>query len=202
MRVLKFLLTSVLVVGFIIPGCNPDLGCDCSGVLKYFDIQGVTTSFEYANGTSSDTYQWEDIVGKIIYDTEYYGAIEQEEKPLYGFSLIPTASACSCAPDGWSGSEEGLGTLTITTVNDYNANYPAGSEINAITQYYVFETGDYEVYEDFVSRNTQAIFEQLHNFKLTEAPAVSGTPFQLNIKLTLDNGEEYDVTTQEVTLNL
>lgn len=203
MKILKILLTSVLVVGFIIPGCNSDLGCDCSSVKKFFDIQGITSSFEYQNGTISDTYQWQDLVGKIIYDTEYYGDLNLDnEKPLYGFSLIPTASACSCPPDGWSGSEEGLDSVIITTIHDYNATYPAGSEINAITEYYTFETGDYEVYEDFASRNTQAVFEQLHIYKLTQAPATTGTPFQLNIRLLLDNGEEYNVTTQEVTLNL
>ena len=200
MRILRIFLTVTLAIGFIIPGCNMDLGCDCSEVLKYFDIKDFKAEFEFQNGGSSNN--WQDLVGEIIYETEYYGAIEQEEKKLYGLSFIPTASACSCPPDGWSGSEEGLDSLIITTVNDYNANYPAGSNISGITEFYTYETGAYESFQEFISRNEQAIFEQVHYFKLKESPAITGTPFKLNIRMVLNNGEEYDVTTQEITVNL
>lgn len=200
MRILKIVLTVTFAIGFIIPGCNVDLGCDCNEVLKYFDIKDFKAEFEFQNGGSSNS--WQNLVGEIIYDTEYYGAAEQNEKKLYGLSFIPTASACSCPPDGWSGSEEGLDSLIITTINDYNASYPAGSNISDITEFYDYETGGYESFQSFVSRNTQAIFEQVHYFKLKEAPATTSTPFQLNIRITLDNGEAYNVTTQEITVNL
>ncbi|MFT6149740.1 MAG: hypothetical protein ACJAUH_002434 [Saprospiraceae bacterium] len=38
MKILKILLTVVLIIGFIMPGCNDDLECNRGMISKYFDM--------------------------------------------------------------------------------------------------------------------------------------------------------------------
>lgn len=204
MKIFKLLLTGILAVGFILPGCNNDSGCDCSFVKKFFNIEGINTAVGEQFGTdASDAFQWEDFRGQIGYTTEYYGDLNEakEEKTFYTFSLIPSASACSCAPDGWKGSEEGIDSLVITTTHDYNASFAAGSDITSILELnYLGE--NYEHYQDFMIRNDELIFEQQHIYRLLQAPDANDIPFQLTIRLVLDNGEVYENTTDEIILSL
>lgn len=204
MKILKVLLTAVLVVGFILPGCNDDPGCDCSFVKKYFNIEGINLGVgEQIGVDASAGYQWQDFRGQIAYQTSFYGDLQSEESEriFYGLSLIPTASACSCAPDGYKGSEEGIDSLTITTVYDYNASFPAGSDLAAITE--VNFLGDnFEMLQDFLIRNKDAVFEQQHIYRFLQAPDSNNTPFQAKIRMVLNNGEIYEATTEQIMMTL
>lgn len=204
MKIIKIVLTGILVVGFIMPGCLDDPGCDCSAISKFFDIEGINLGVGEQVGTDlSAAYQWQDFRGQIAYQTTYYGDLQQEnqQNKFLTFSLIPTASACSCPPDGWKGSEEGIDSLIITTTYDYNAAFPAGSDLSNILELN-FEGDNYELHQDFIVRNDIAIFEQQHIYRLLQAPSNDNTPFQLTVEVMLDNGEVYEATTEEIVLSL
>jgi hypothetical protein len=78
-------------------------------------------------------------------------------KIYYDFSLIPTASAYSCLPDGYKGSEEGIDSLIIPTLYDYNLNFPADSDLATITEVNV-AGGNFKLLQDYLVRNDDAIF--------------------------------------------
>ncbi|NJN77209.1 MAG: hypothetical protein HC803_01845 [Saprospiraceae bacterium] len=204
MKILKVLLTAILVVGFIMPGCNNDSGCDCSGIKKYFNIEGLDVATgEQVGVDASAGIQWQDFRGKIAYEKTYYGDLQLNnfENKFYGLSLIPTASACSCAPDGYKGGEEGIDSLTITTIYDYNVNFPAGTNLAAITEV-SFEGDNYEMLQEFLVRNKDAVFEQQHIYRFLQAPDADNTPFQVKIRMVLNNGEIHEATTEEIVMTL
>ncbi|MGB1121702.1 MAG: hypothetical protein ACPG3Z_06880, partial [Saprospiraceae bacterium] len=124
MKVLRLVLTSVLVIGFILPGCNLGGSCDCSDVKRYFEVVGLNSELIQANVAS---VQWQDFQGQMELIATYYGDLNigNQQNKFYTFSLIPTAAACSCLPDGYDGSEVGIDSLSFITTYDYNANYPA-----------------------------------------------------------------------------
>jgi hypothetical protein len=203
MNILKVLLTAVLVVGFILPGCNDD-GCDCRGTKKYFDIESISAGVGEQSGVDgSAAHQWQDFRGQIAYQTSFYGDLQLENSKSFfnDFSLIPTASACSCPPDGYRGGEEGIDSLIITTVYNYNANFLAGTNLAAITEV-SFEGDNFEMVQEFLIRNRDAIFEQQHIYRFLQAPDVSNIPFQLKLRMVLNNGEVHEATTEEIVMSL
>lgn len=199
MKIFKLLLTAVLVVGFIMPGCD-SINCNCGDTKPYFDIEGFDASLIQANVAS---LQWEEFRGTMNYITTYYGDLnmEQKENEFYTFSLISSALACSCLPNGYDGSEVGIDSLTFTTTYDYNANFPAGSDISDILEFRPWDR-DYMTYAEFMVENDLSVIREQEDFRLTEAPDMTDTPLQLTIRLVLDNGEIYELTTEGINLTL
>ena len=167
---------------------------------QYFDVVGLNTELIQANVAS---VYWEDFRGDMDLISTYYGDLNREKdaKKFYTFSLIPTASACSCLPNGHNGSEVGIDSLTFTTTYDYNADYPAGADISDILEFSNYGS-TYQSYEAFIAANDETILFERQSFHLKEAPEVTNTPLQLTINLTLDNGELYEFTTEGINLTL
>lgn len=199
MKIFKLLLTSVLVVGFILPGCD-SINCDCSGVKRYFEVFGLKTELIQANVAS---VQWQDFQGRMELIATYYGDlnISNKENKFYTFSLIPTAAACSCLPDGYDGSEVGIDSLSFTLTYDYNTNYPAGSDISEILEFSDWGQ-EFQSYEDYITKNDEKIEFEFQKFRLKEAPDMTNTPLQLTINLILDDGKAFEFTTEGINLTL
>lgn len=200
MKILKLLLTSVLVIGFILPGCNDDIDCDCSFVKPYFEVVGLNTELIQSNAAP---VQWQDFQGRMEFIATYYGDlnIEKAEKIFYTFSLIPTASACSCLPDGYAGAEVGIDSLSFTTTYDYNSNYPAGSDISEILEFSDWGS-EFKSYQDYRTQNDEFLQFEMQTFRLKQAPDVNNTTLQLTIRVVLDDGKEFEFMTEEINLTL
>lgn len=199
MKVLKLLLTSVLVVGFILPGCD-SIDCDCGDVKRYFEVLGLNSELIQANATS---VQWQDFQGRMDLLATYYGDlnIENKENRFFTFSLIPTAAACSCLPNGYDGSEVGIDSLSFTTTYDYNANYAAGSDIAEILEFSNWGS-EFQSYQDYMTKNDEFIELEWQQFRLKQAPDVNNTPLQLTINLILDDGSSFEFMTEGINLTL
>ncbi len=202
---LKIAFTLILAIGFILPSCNNDDGidCDCPTVNQYFDIGGLDVLLSEENGIdNSAAYRWSDLLGTLDYDVTYYGNLKKKKKHTFftSISLIPTASACSCLWNGYAGSEEGIESLTFKTIFDYNVDYPAGSDISDIIRLNL-NSGNYESVDNFITENNTIIFNEFSQFKLEEAPTANSV-FQLEIEMTLTNGETHSILTDEITLSV
>ncbi|MFK7950885.1 MAG: hypothetical protein AB8G11_25115 [Saprospiraceae bacterium] len=198
MNSLKILLTSVLVIGFIIPGCDPGKNCDCGDVKPYFEVLGLTAELIQANVAS---VQWQDFQGNMDLISTYYGDLNVEEDKFFTFSLIPTAAACSCLPNGYEGSEVGIETLSFITTYDYNVDYPAGSDIAEILEFSNWGS-EYKSYQDYTTENEDIILFEMQNFRLKQAPDTNNTPLQLTIRLVLDDGQNFEFMTEGINLML
>jgi hypothetical protein len=56
--------------------------------------------------------------------------------------------------------------------------------------------------QEFLIRNRDAIFEQQHIYRFLQAPDVSNIPFQLKLRMVLNNGEVHEATTEEIVMSL
>lgn len=198
MKFFKLLLTFILIIGFVLPGCNTD-SCEQK---PFFEVLGITVEMVQANLTS---VQWQDFEGEIDYIATYYGNlnIEKIERKFYSFSLIPSALAEDpiCLPDGFNGSEVGIDSLIMVTTYDYNTNYPAGSDVSSIMEFSNLNN-EYQSYEAFLIENSSGIPSENQSFRLKEAPEFNNTPLQLSVRLVLENGNSFEWRTVGLNLTL
>ena len=134
----------------------------------------------------------------MIFEVEYYGFDIEESPGFEGFSLIPSAYSCSCILNGINGSEEKLEDITIISKYDFDSLHLANDTINDL-----FTIDNYEMELDlvtFLETDSSAIRSEDFYLKLKQGPENPG-PFQVEVTLKLDNGESYQVISDEVMLN-
>ena len=194
-------LTLFLFIGFIVPSCDKvdddGFDCDCSQY-QYFDIRGLK-DFSYRQDSllreeilPFDTVSFAEFSGGAIlsYFVEYHAFAEPKYEP--SFSLIPTANACSCI-GGYGGSKtEKFKSFTITTINDFDNEHPANSNINdlLITN---DQEGNYIPFDEFLNNQTGFIMQEWRVIKLKKAPVLN-PEFNFKVRLELSTGEVYEKT--------
>lgn len=128
----------------------------------------------------------------VDYLVDYHAQLQQP-KTDWSLSLMNSALACSCAI-GYEGSKnEELVAFTVKTVNDFDAEHPAGSLINDLLQYegsYFFE--DVQPLEDFLEMEQQGkmSYEDMR-LSINKAPTLDSL-FQVEIVMELSTGERYE----------
>ena len=194
-------LTLLLFMGFIVPSCEDD-GVDCSGCANsiYFDVEGMRVDLMTKDTDGAKSVITEDSLLfaeleeiYIDYEVDYHASVPPQFH--WSFSLMNTASACTCIPGAGGSKTEKLTALSIITVNEYDTEHPAGSEIHDLLDYYgsAFDP----IYEGIPLPTVLAgaLGELLDSedllLKLTKAPTM-GTDFQLKIVLELSTGEKYE----------
>jgi len=192
-------LTLFLFIGFIVPSCDKseddDFGCDCSQY-KHFDIQGFR-DFSYTRDSffqeeilPFDTVSFAEFKGGAIirYLVDYHAFAEPKHKR--SFSLISTANACSCI-GGYAGSKtEKIKDFTITTINDFDNEHPAGSSINDLLITGDFQ-GNFLPFDEFLNNQTGFIMQEWRILKLKKPPVLN-PEFNFKIRLELSTGEIYE----------
>ena len=194
-------LTLFLFIGFIMPSCKKEktngFGCNCSNV-QYFNIKGLD-DFRYTTSGSSptvimpfDTISFAEFEGQFIIPYQATFHAFAEPKTDFSFSLIKTANACHCV-SGYSGSKtEKIKNFSITTINDFDSQHPAGSDISDL-----FNTIDSEgkliSFDEFIQNQTGLIKRHWYSLKLKKAPVLN-TEFNFKIEIELSTGEMYEKT--------
>lgn len=203
MKKLKIIgLTLILITGFIIPGCERN--DDCSDVsASYFDVIGIGELIFLNTSRNiiapSETVAFDEL-GRIhiYYDSDYH-TMELPGRD-WSFSLIPIAHACSPIV-GEKGSEtEALVSLSITTLNDFDADHLAGSNINDLFDYH---GSDSEILNTAIPL-TQFIDEQTENLQheemvleLKKAPELNQA-FKVKVAVELSTGEMYELEAESI----
>lgn len=197
MKKLKIIgLTLILMTGFIIPSC--DRNDDCANIsASYFDVIGIDQVL-FSNTsriliTPSETVAFDELGRIFIYYDADYHSIELPERD-WSFSLIPTAHACTPIV-GEKGSEtEALVSLSITTLNDFDDDHLANSNINDLFDYH---GSDLDPQNEAIPL-TQFVDEQTGNLqyqdmilKLKKAPELN-QEFKVKVAVELSTGEMYE----------
>lgn len=192
-------LTLYFFIGILIPACDWSItdDCNCDGY-RYFNITDmeVRTFPGQLQGTEvvpNQELRLEEFGGFYVDYLVDYHAQQQPQKD-WSLSLMNTALACSCAA-GYDGSKnQELVAFTVKTVNDFDAEHPAGSLINDLIQYegsYFFS--DDQPLEDFLELEQQGkIFYEDMLLSIKKAPTLNSL-FQVEIVMELSTGERFEV---------
>lgn len=192
-------LTLYFFLGILIPSCDWSItdDCDCSGY-RYFNVTDleIRTFVDQRQELQVELNQvlrLEQFDGFYLdYLVDYHAL--QQPKIDWSLSLMSSALACSCAI-GYDGSKnEELIAFTIKTVNDFDAEHPAGSLIHDLLQYdgsYFYD--DAQPLEDFLELEQQGkmAYEDMR-LSISKAPAIDSL-FQVEILMELSTGERFEV---------
>ena len=164
------------------------------GVSSYSD-------FNKRDLISSDTIMFDEL-DKVYID---YLVIYTTQKPTqqdWSFSLMPAVTACSYIAGGSGSKEETLVSLTITTINDFDADHLANSNINDLFDYH----GSYWEgltspipLTQFLDGQTGNLQEEDLILELKKAPEINQA-FQLKVEMKLSTGEEYEFETAPIVI--
>lgn len=203
----NILLIAILWLGFSSQGCdrfNSGIDCDCPSVAPFFDVQ----NFELLHAKDSKI-QPKDFQGNVdaygynlvlnMFGPFHFGChdILQERKENWNISLMSSAMACSCIEPGWEGSKEIIKNITVTTANAFDADHPAGSNINDLVAT-VDNSGNLAPLGDFLKKNNSTIKRNLFYLRFTKWPQRS-FKFKAKVKIELTNGEQYEAESTTVT---
>ena len=202
MKKLKtIILTVLLTTGLIMPGCRNVTSCDGVVFQNYFDIFGITTfNFTEYNGfgegteiAPADTITF-DQLDRIYVDFLVDYVVLAPSKQDWSFSLIPSANACSYIPGSRGSKEEALVNFSIITLNDFDDDHLANSNMNDLFDYH----GSYmEVLAipvslpQFLSSQTGNIEQEDMVLRLRKAPFLN-PELKLKLVMELSTGETFE----------
>ena len=178
------------------PGCERD-DEHCGGSSSYFDVLGIEGVF-FLNASDREIAPNEtvtfDELGRIYfgYDVDYH-SIELPGRD-WSFSLLPTAYACSPI-FGDKGSEtEALVSFSITTLNDFDDEHLANSNINDLFDYHGAEEGIMNPaipLTQFLDEQTGNLQYEHMLLELKKAPELN-QEFKVKVAVELSTGEMYE----------
>lgn len=201
---LKFILFLLLFVGFVFPGCDP-VDCNCPDIIgAFFDIESLEVQNVRVNNDGSRDeihnanieVDWQQYILRGDFGVSFFG--NNQPRPNFGFSLMPTAYGCSCIENGHNGSIEKLAQFKVITRNDFNEDYLANDTINALINISIWRNDPMDL-DEFIQSDTSDIHYQNFDLSLKYAPTLS-TEFAADIYIQLMNGEEYLVTNNPIKL--
>ena len=197
-------LTLMLTVGFSFQSCD-FLGCSCEKLQsKYFNIGGISaTNFRKRGTCCADKMGAGEAVAladhhlSVRYQVSYFSA-KPSRPARSAFSLINQAVACDCLDDGYLGSKERLKSLTVVTLNDFDAQHLANDTINDLLRITTLPDKSEDL-TTYLRGDTALIGQQDYVLYLQKRPALR-TDFAAKITVALQNGESYTTTTLPVTI--
>ncbi|MEM7102747.1 MAG: hypothetical protein AAF502_06380 [Bacteroidota bacterium] len=201
-------LTLLLSIGFIIPGCVKD---SCHGVVfeVYFNVEGVavTNFIEYDGygegipAIANDTIAYADLDKVFIdYQVDYLAFANPNRD--WSFSLMSTATACSYIPGSAGSKTEELASMTITTLNDFDNDHLANSNINDLFDYHGSLWRDLDdpiLLSNFLAGQTGLIEEEDLVLSIKKAPEID-QEFQVRVVLELSTGESFQITSEPIVI--
>lgn len=202
MQLRTALLTLILISGFTLQ-CNI---CDCPSIDgSYFDIKGMelihykqVDACCQAPMTENEAATFSNYKAlSLEYQVDYYG--ENCRHPHFpDFSLINSAMACSCAYNGVAGSKnEKITSLTVITLNDFDAQHLANDTINDLLSANV--DGEIRDLTEFLSTDTSLIYSEAMYLKLKKAPELN-EEFKVKVRLELSTSEVYEAESVPVKI--
>ena len=192
------LLTLYLFIGILVPSCDWFTDdCDCSGY-QYFDVEGLdlqafVNEAEGRRVEENETLRLSDFEGFYLdYLVTYHARAERCSRG--SFNLLSPLLACSCLPGGTGSKTEELVAFTITTLNDFDADHPAGSSLNDVFLYQgsYFNTGAGSLVNFLDEEGQRMLTREDIRLRPDRAPTLDSV-LHLQMTLELNQGETYTV---------
>ena len=209
MKNLKIIsLTILLTTGFFFPSCDKEQGptdsCDGVVFLNYFDVQGleVFSYYDLDNGEKVvplDIIAFEEL-DKINIDYQVDYTTFNPPKQDWSFSLIPSAVACSYIPGGQGSKEEAIVNFSIITINDFDDDHLANSDIKDLFDYFgsYWERLQNPIpLQQFLDEQTENLKEEDMILALKKAPELD-QEFRIKVIMELSTGELYEFETEPI----
>ncbi len=219
MKNLKFLfLTIILTIGFIFPSCKDDpFNCGCPAP-TFFDTEGleISTYRDFENSekiTAADSVSLAELdMIYIDYLVTYHTSITSQND--WSFSLMNTANACSCDISVRGTDSEELSSLSIITLNDFDADHLANSNINDLFDYYGCDYYGEGILPTYIVNDTARPLtdylatQNMRNLecedigiRLTKAPELN-PEFKIKVILEFTSGEVHEVESEGIFVML
>lgn len=201
-RIITVGITLILVIGFTMPSCEPKDSCHGVVFRNYFEVENIEVkSFtDYSENESialNDSVTFEEIdVIHVDYIVNYIAS--NQPKRDWSFSLMPSALACSFIPGSSGSKTERLTKFSIITLNDFDDDHPANSNINELFDYegYYWDTLDDSIpLTQFISEQTENLKEEDMFLKLKKAPEIN-KEFRLKVVMELSTGAIHEFETE------
>lgn len=203
-----FGLTFMLVLGLTFPSCDRNgINCNCPD-LTYFNVEGLDVLFYQDSNLEIPIEALETIpfnTAKYIhldYLVTYHTLVEPQRD--WSFSLMNAAYACSCLIGFYNSETEKLVDFSITTLNDFDDDHLANSNINDLFEYNGFFIEDrFEnsfnntLAEHLVNRTDRLLQGEDMVLKLTKAPELN-EEFKIKVRMELSTGEIYEIESESI----
>ncbi|QJX48178.1 hypothetical protein HMJ29_15075 [Hymenobacter taeanensis] len=188
-------LTTLLAIGFSLQNCDL-YGCKCDKSKgKYFILTGISVENYKKRGDccadkleNNQQVAFQDFSLDVRNFVRFYSAQLPQSSP---FSLIPTASACDCIADGYLGSKQKLQSLTVITLEDFDAQHLANDTINDLLNAQFYLTS-YDL-NTYLLTDTATITQQGYTLTLKKKPELNPS-FRVRVDVRLRGGEMYQAT--------
>jgi len=205
MKQVKILLTLFLTIGFFFPSCivSDDDDCNCGGS-RFFDVEGLEILSFKDDSRSSINLPGETIslatYGGLYIDYLARYHAQLTPKRDWSFSLMNTAYACSCIV-GFDGSkEEELVSFSITTLNDFDNDHLAGSDIVDLFDVRgTFFSEENESLSDYLANMTGKLMQEDMLLMPTKVPELNAE-VKVRVRMELSTGEVYEADSVPFTL--
>jgi len=186
----KIILSLLFVIVGLLPACYL---CNCPDIdndfFDIFDLEVIATNSDYTAIIADERIAFQDLQFiNLDYQVDYVA--ELTPSCNHG-RWLNAAWACSCDVEGSSGAKsERMIDLTITTLNDYTLEYPAGSVLNDLI--YPANYGDSYSLDEYVDDFRERLIPN-ESLKLSLLHRPSENPeLHLRVRLELSNGEVYE----------
>jgi len=202
-----FVLTTLLVLGFSFPSCS-SLNCNCPDE-TFFNVEGLDVLL-YQDANLGLPIAEGDTIGfntakyiHLEYLVDYHTKVTPQRD--WSFSLINSAYACSCIESAVRSKTEKLVNFSITTLNNFDDEHLANSDI---TDLFEFEGNFYDDYFNGGFSN-MPLSERITNMtdrtldgedmvlKLTKAPELNQA-FKIKVVMELSDGEIHEKESDEI----
>jgi len=177
---------------------------DCDKVSPYFSIQGLKISNVTYGGQdpnpwriidNNETVKYDSFSLAINFDKAYHSKVN--------YSGGQNLYALTCKQSGYAGSQTGVETLYLITLQDYNSSYLKDDTLNNIisTNYSIYQDNLYDFFplETFLQDNQDNIRNDMLQIKITEPPSTENE-FNFKLIFTLKNGDTFVAISDKVRL--
>jgi hypothetical protein len=179
---------------------------DCPKVPPYFQIQDLITYNVTFTGQGRTPWRSVENNESIKYDSFF---VRVEFKKTYHSNLNSSRGqylyALSCSEKGYAGSQIGVDTIYLVTLQDYNAQYSQNDTLNDIVfaNYRTYEVEDFANFfplENYIEENKDGIRSDQFEIKIEEPPFDTPNDYSFKLIFVLENGDKFEKTTDKITL--
>jgi hypothetical protein len=179
---------------------------DCPKASPYFDIQGLRTSNLTFTGQGTNPWRLVKNNESIKYDSFFMRV--GFEKTYYSNLSSPSGQylyATSCEENGYLGSQIGVDTIYLVTLQDYNTQYSQNDTLNNIilTNYWTFIEDDFNNFfplKNYIQENKDGIMKDVFEIKIEEPPTDTSNDYSFKLIFILQNGDKFEKVTDKITL--
>ena len=179
---------------------------DCPKASPYFEIQGLSTYNLTFTGPgtnpwrlveNNESIKYDSFFMRIGFEKSYYSNLNSRSgQYLY---------ATSCEESGYLGSQIGVDTIYLVTLQDYNTQYSQNDTLNNIilTNYWTFVDDDFNNFfplKNYIEENKDGIMRDVFEIKIGEPPTDTSNDYSFKLIFILQNGDKFEKTTDNITL--